>query len=108
MAEINMSDDIFAKDQKTNMARIASLFHRAVESTVEMHKLPVLISPRRYLELISLFSFKYQVRKEESAYVLGKLQKCIEKQSEATAVWSCEQTSLRILEEVFKESMAEQ
>jgi dynein heavy chain len=81
VAEINMSDDIFHKDQKFKLSRVASLFHRAVESVIEGHKLSILLSPRRYLELISLFSFKYQVRSEESTYIIGKLKKCIDKYS---------------------------
>lgn len=49
VAEVNLSVEIFQKDQKAKMARIAGLFHRAVEDAIEKHKLPILLSPRRYL-----------------------------------------------------------
>jgi hypothetical protein len=38
-----------------------------------------MISPRKYLELISLFSYKYHVCREESMYTLSMIPKCLEK-----------------------------
>jgi hypothetical protein len=49
VAEINMQEDIFMIEEKSKIAKIASLFHRVVENTIESHKLPIVLSPRRYL-----------------------------------------------------------
>jgi hypothetical protein len=88
--------------EKIKMAKIASLFHRVVEDAIESHKLPIVLSPRRYLELISLFSYKYQVRKEEINYIVAKIQKCMEKYGEITVTYEADKASVHILEEIFK------
>lgn len=64
VASINMSEDVFEKQDKAKIAKIASMFYRTIEDLIATKAPYVIVSPRKYLELISLFSYKYQVGRE--------------------------------------------